>query len=192
MTSRTQSLPHRGGRSALLLSFALLPTLTTGGSDFSYARYDQEQRRHTPIQMPARQAYPTPYLRLVGPPPLRFHEPPSPPAFELEPVATGPAYIESEHTSSVPAPSRPKTDQSVPIAPPTKQNVIPTAEKKAEEPDSIPILPDDTRRDVRPEDLLPFFQFPRNGGTTMGVRVPVPPQPTVPALPPSSATYRQQ
>jgi hypothetical protein len=56
------------------------------------------------------------------------------------------------------------------------------------------ILPDDVRPAVRPEDFLPFFQFPAPGGTG-NVRVIVPVAPTAPSAPgtqpPSSATYIQ-
>jgi hypothetical protein len=65
----------------------------------------------------------------------------------------------------------------------------PTA-NRPEESESSAILPDDMHRDVRPEDLLPYFQYPRGGGAVIGV--PVPAQPALPTLPPSSATYRQQ
>jgi len=61
--------------------------------------------------------------------------------------------------------------------------------KDQEESEPSSILPDDMRRDVRPEDLLPYFQYPRNGAV---IGVPVPAQPALPILPPSSATYRQQ
>lgn len=190
MTSRTQSLLNGVSRSALLLSFAFIPTLTIAESGISISI--RSSRSPYNSDTPVRQSQPVPYLRLVGPPPMRFQEPPAPPAFELEPVATGPAFIESDRPSMAPAQAKEKPETPVHSVPAGKTGAAPTLEKKPEEHEAIPILPDDTRRDVRPEELLPFFQFPRNGGTTMGVRVPVPPQPTAPAMPPSSATYRQQ
>jgi hypothetical protein len=67
-----------------------------------------------------------------------------------------------------------------------------TIEEKRQDDNEPPaILPDDLRKEVRPEDLLPFFQFPR-GGATIGVGVPVPSQAPAPVMPQSSATYRQQ
>ena len=194
MTTRSQPLLTGLSRCVQLLSLALLPTLITeGGPPIGSHRSPvngpiSAKRGSAPLP------YPAPYLAVVGPAPMRFREPPAPPSFELEPVAAGPAHLEPDPPPPVLPPVKEKTDPAVPVAIPPKPSLgpSPSPEKKPDEPDSVPILPDDTRREVRPEDLLPFFQFPRNGGTTLGVRVPVPPAPSAPALPPSSATYRQQ
>jgi hypothetical protein len=50
-----------------------------------------------------------------------------------------------------------------------------------------PILPDDVPIQVRPEDFLPYFQYP---GMSRRVRGEGPP-PAAPSLPASSATYEQ-
>ena len=57
----------------------------------------------------------------------------------------------------------------------------------------VPILPDDTRTEIKPEDVLPFFQFP-NGSDSTAVALPltVPQQPAANTVPTSTATYRQQ
>jgi len=52
-----------------------------------------------------------------------------------------------------------------------------------------PILPDDLRPQVRPEDFLPFFQPPGGSSGSAPAGVPVPPAPAM--LPPSSATFMQ-
>jgi hypothetical protein len=121
---------------------------------------------------------------------MRFRELPAPPSFELEPAATGPAQLDESMPVAPTAVGR-RLDSSQPMATPPKapQSSSATA-KRPEEGEPPLILPDDMRRDVRPEDLLPFFQYPRNGGAANGVSVPA--QPAVPTLPPSSATYRQQ
>jgi hypothetical protein len=46
------------------------------------------------------------------------------------------------------------------------------------------ILPDETKQRVRPEDFLPFFQFP-GGQSAPGANAPG-------TIPPSSATYKMQ
>jgi hypothetical protein len=137
-----------------------------------------------------------PYLAVVGPPPMRFREPPGPPSFELEPVAAGPAQLEEniQASPSLAAAAGGRLDSSSPMAASSKSSTkSPSSSPSAnrpEESEPSTILPDDMRRDIRPEDLLPYFQYPRNGGAVIGV--PVPNQPALPTLPPSSATYRQQ
>jgi hypothetical protein len=58
--------------------------------------------------------------------------------------------------------------------------------KPAEE--VLPILPDDLQREVRPEDVMPFFVMPQ-GGMRIGVGVQAAPQPPAQPMPQSSATY---
>ena len=127
---------------------------------------------------------------------MRFKEPPAPPAFELEPAATGPAQMEeSMPVAPAAAAAGGRLDASQPMAAVAKSSTpkSPAPSATAGRPDEGEpplILPDDMRHDVRPEDLLPFFQYPRNGGAAIGI--PGPAQPAMPTLPPSSATYRQQ
>ena len=53
------------------------------------------------------------------------------------------------------------------------------------------ILPDETQHDTKPEEVLPFFQFPGSSKTTIVVpSVPTSNEPT--RLPVSSAVYRER
>jgi hypothetical protein len=99
----------------------------------------------------------------------------------VSPAATG-GRLDSSQPMAASLKSSSKSPSKSPSSSATAQG--------PEESEPSPILPDDMRREVRPEDLLPFFQYPRNGGAVIGV--PVPAQPALPTLPPSSATYRQQ
>jgi hypothetical protein len=191
MTSRTHTLLTGLGRFVRCLTLVLLPALVAEGGQAASAGRNPvgappESRPESPYP------YSTPYLAVVGPPPMRFREPPAPPSFELEPVAAGPAQLEE----IMPAPpavaggrlaSSPMAASSKSSSSNSPSSSAAAAAKRPDETEPSSILPDDMRREVRPEDLLPYFQYPRNGGGVPGV--PVPPQPT---LPPSSATYRQQ
>ena len=192
MTSRTHTLLTGLGRFVRCLTLVLLPALVAEGGQAGSAGRD-------PVGAPPESSpespypYSMPYLAVVGPPPMRFREPPAPPSFELEPVAAGPAQLEEIMPVS-PAAVGERVGSSSPMAassksssPNSPSSSAAAAAKRPEETEPSSILPDDMRREVRPEDLLPYFQYPRNGGGVPGV--PVPPQPT---LPPSSATYRQQ
>jgi len=194
MNFRTHTLLTGLGRFVRCLSLVLLPALVAeGGHAGRAANVPVVLILPDPGSPQPVAPLSTPYLAVVGPPPMRFREPPAPPSFELEPAATGPAQLEENMPVSLPstAAAGGRFDSSSPKAASPKSSSkspasSPTANRPEEsEPSSI--LPDDMRRDVRPEDLLPYFQYPRNGGGVPGV--PVPPQPT---LPPSSATYRQQ
>ena len=191
MTSRTHTLLTGLGRFVRCLTLVLLPALVAEGGHAASASRD-------PVGAPPESSpespypYSIPYLAVVGPPPMRFREPPAPPSFELEPVAAGPAQLEE----IMPAPpavaggrlaSSPMAASSKSSSSNSPSSSAAAAAKRPDETEPSSILPDDMRREVRPEDLLPYFQYPRNGGGVPGV--PVPPQPT---LPPSSATYRQQ
>jgi hypothetical protein len=143
-----------------------------------------------------------PYLTVVAAFPLRFEERPAPPPVRLvttdtsgrpqTPAVQPPATLGQPQSSPAEskraeAPVLPSTNSSSPASsnPPPKE--------KPEKPTSPPpaILPDDTRPKVRPEDFLPFFQFPVSGANQEDVTVV--PAPTEPGkLPPSTATYRQQ
>ena len=192
MTSRTLTLLTGLGRFVRCLTLVLLPALVAEGG---HAASSGRDPAGAPPESSPESPYPysTPYLAVVGPPPMRFREPPAPPSFELEPAAAGPAQLE-EITPVSPTAAGERLDPSQPMAAssksPSKSPSASATAKGSEESEPSSILPDDMRREVRPEDLLPFFQYPRNGGAANGV--PVPAQPAVPTLPPSSATYRQQ
>ena len=185
MNSRTHTLLTGLGRFVRCLTLVLLPALVAEGGQ---TRSACGNPACSPPESSPESPYPysSPYLAVVGPPPMRLREPPAPPSFELEPVAEGPAQLEENISASPPAVGG-RLDSSLPMAAssksPTKLPSASATANRPEESEPSSILPDDMRRDIRPEDFVPYFQYPRNGG------VPVPAQP---ALPPSSATYRQQ
>jgi hypothetical protein len=136
-----------------------------------------------------------PYLRTIGPAPLRFEEQPSmpdpvsPPSAPM--VATPPADAATEIAAIEPPAAVTTTSiQEVATTPEPAPNENESPAAKA----PLPILRDDARPAVRPEDLIPYFQLPgsshKPGG--LNVIVPVPPSDQAPAsVPPSSATYTQ-
>ena len=142
------------------------------------------------------------YLPMVGPPPLRFAQAPPPPDLSTRPAPTAPpqpsameenAAIHSAsarsgspsvgNTGMVSDPRRTVPADVVPVVPDPTVKRPPVKETPA-------LLPDDVQHESRPEEILPFFQFPGSDGTTIVVPgVPVSPEPT--RLPVSSAVYRQ-
>ncbi len=130
-----------------------------------------------------------PYLALINLPPLRFAE-------ELPMATEAPAAL------ILPQRVEPKPEPvAVPLPPPPPPPPAPVIETKppppptaSNEPKPLSILPDDTKREVRPEDVLPFFQLPQSSaGVSVGVGIPfTPAQPSGTSLPPSSATYQQR
>jgi hypothetical protein len=135
-----------------------------------------------------------PYLCFVGPPPLRFQEAVSQPDPGGRPLGGMPPGIgvktEAETTRTL-APVLPAVASSA-IATAGKQEAEDTGKPPAlvaAPPGPPSILPDDAGPKARPEDFLPFFQFP--GAKAHGSDpVAVPPAPGT--LPPSTATYEQQ
>jgi len=139
-----------------------------------------------------------PYLTVVVAAPLRFEESPAPP--HVSPVlAAAPAETPRPVLSPGPAPEpsgakEPMTEHAAltPSVPPVSGTSAPgtSPKDKPEKPAKPPpaILPDEIQPKVRPEDFLPFFQFP--GSNAGPSDVAPPPEPG--KLPPSSATYRQQ
>lgn len=136
-----------------------------------------------------------PYLRFVGPPPLRFQEALPPPDLTVRPPAGGPPKVSVKTGPDLVQTPIPEGHAAAPVAV-TGSAGKPEAAAAGSTPVKPPIpkgppplLPDDAGARVRPEDFLPFFQFP--GGKAADVRnVPVPPAPGM--LPPSSASYQQQ
>lgn len=129
---------------------------------------------------------PRTYLAMVGPTALRFAE--AAPTLPAEPTLPSPpkpkptAVIENHVTTpadpgKVTQPSANDTDNTEPTTP------------AGNSPKPVSILPDDTRHEIRAEDVLPFFQFPSasdSGSAAIPMNVPA----TAP--PPSSATYQQK
>lgn len=133
-----------------------------------------------------------PYLARVGPVPLRFADP----APSRTDPPTPPVLPKPEEPKAEPTPEIAPAAAPVAPAPPPVQEAkpAPTAAPPTSDAKPLNILPDDTRRTVRPEDVLPFFQLPRPGtDASVSVAVPFnPATPSAPALPPSSATFQQK
>lgn len=173
------------------ISLVLLPFLL---SDAVPRLKSATYRRPPPGQdYPAQDREAThPYLAVIGPTPLRFAPEPVHIRPKSAPPAPPPPAV-PEKENAIEAANR----QAAAITPelivaPTFDAAI-EAKTKATTADAIPLLPDDTRRQVRPEDILPFFSFPANGNGA-GAIIGVPTQPAQPRekLPPSSATYIQK
>lgn len=193
MNHRDSTQPLAAARTALrTLSLLLLPTLAPHSADAL-------PRSHSPAAAKS----PAPYLPVIGAPHLRFLEAAPPPDLVARPPAAAPpqpALTPAENTVAAdnataarsvttpetPAETTPPTD---PIDPPA---AAPSAESSGNS--APPILPDDARPQVRPEDFLPYFQIPgsaqKAGDVTLLVPAPFS-APTGAPLPPSSATYTQ-
>lgn len=142
---------------------------------------------------------PRPYLASLGPIPLRFETapdispdgPPPPPI----PIKHVPPPIFSDDKRDVIPPVEDTIRQPVVAQPSVEpQSTAPVQEKVA---NPVSILPDDTHRELRPEDVLPFFLTPTNTPTdgshgSVNVVVPLSSQKSQPTAtqPPSSATYQ--
>ena len=129
------------------------------------------------------------YLALIGPAALRFAEapielPPEPPV----PVPIPPKLPTTAGAGPDTVPAIP-TDTDVKLATDNPDKTGPfTPDPKAPKP--VSILPDDTRHEIRAEDVLPFFQFP-GAADSSSTAIPFSTIEPVRAKP-SSATYRQQ
>jgi hypothetical protein len=137
------------------------------------------------------------YLSSVGAPALRFQEPATVIPEQRSPALSAlPAAATSSPNNLPAAASTPPAPAVLPVAGDQKQIVETKLEADPPKNKTNPhIIPDDTRAPVRPEDFLPFFQFPGRGAQTGGglnVIVPVPREPSSSTpLPPSSANYTQ-
>lgn len=128
------------------------------------------------------------YLAMVGPSALTFAETAAP--LPPEPVMPAPPKPKPEPTKT---PANGNHSANLPPDPstlkPATETTEPTAKPDDNGPKPINILPDDTRREIRPEDVLPYFQFP-GAADNNAPTVIINPAPA--AAPPSTATYRQQ
>jgi hypothetical protein len=142
-----------------------------------------------------------PYLVALGAAPLRFQESAPEAALAIRPPKPGAPRLPSPDTLSGnpeamahSSPELPANSTSSLIAhdsvakTPIETEVSPSLPNKT----PLPILPDETHAQARPEDFLPFFQIPVTQPGEVNVIVPVPRAPAVPSsLPLSSATYTQ-
>jgi hypothetical protein len=140
-----------------------------------------------------------PYLHVIGAPPLRFQELAPPPDLSARPPAAAPPVPSTKATTDIirlPVTELPASASTAAPAVPVKSEDLhansPAANAgTATTPPAI--LPDEVGRKIRPEDLLPFFQFPGSSARIDGGNVAGPQAPPSPGmLPPSSATYKQQ
>jgi hypothetical protein len=141
-----------------------------------------------------------PYLAVLGVTPLRVADAVPPPDLSSRPGRAAPPKPGAEEAADV-TPAIAKQEPTAPAVPdlalaPASEPVRAPAETTPAAPKTPPpILVDDVRPRVKPEDFLPFFIFPGSGGqgdpnVTVPMALPTPPTPGT--LPPSSATYRQQ
>jgi hypothetical protein len=142
----------------------------------------------------------SPYLRVIAPPPLRFAQTPPPPDLSTHPVPTAPplpSVMEGLAASNAAsaryvAPSRGSDGTGADQRQTAPAEANPTAPVKVQGKRETPaLLPDDTQHEVRPEEILPYFQFPNSGGTTILV-APGSTSPESTRLPVSSAVYRER
>jgi hypothetical protein len=136
------------------------------------------------------------YLAMLGPAPLRFAEgqPPLPPepALPTPPKPKEPAIAPTPTSESAKVPVAATADPATTPAATTPENAESTGSPTPSTLKPVSILPDDTKHEIRAEDVLPFFQFP---GSPEGSAMAVPfttSQPRGTTAPPSSATYKQQ
>ncbi|MBM3873586.1 MAG: hypothetical protein FJ382_07590 [Verrucomicrobia bacterium] len=173
MSSPKRPLLDRRTRSATTLCLGLLPALASATSLVA--------RPHSGLSgsVPGAGGASRPYLAVILAPTLRFAPVPPPPAemprlASLEPVVRAaqadPAV--SAHPEKAAAPASPE-----PSSTPDPSGADPSYADPNRLPSAVRILPDDSPRDLRPADFLPFFMFPGS---------------TPPPVPPSSTTYRQR
>lgn len=182
------------------LSLALLPALASEAHAVSQPQRKQNVRSAVPGAATPK-AGAVPYLAALGPLPLRFarpgpeptEEPPAPPEPKpVAPPALPPAVVKK------PEDATPETLPDTPAAgdkdkPTETPGQAPKPEPESFQP-ALPILPDDTKRELHPEDVLPFFRYPNaSGDNRVEVVVPITNNPSQPNRPPpSSATFQQK
>jgi hypothetical protein len=194
MTSSTHTLLRFIAKLTRCLSLALLPALA------SEARALSAPQRKTFIGAPANArstattSASTPYLTVLGSLPLRFarphldgtDEPPPTPVLKVEEVL--PEQSDEKKTPDTPA--TPALEEKPADPAPVPQPLIVPEQPLAP---PLPILPDDTKRELRAEDVLLYFRYP-NSTPSDGTQVVVPLPSSQPqsAPIPSSATYQQK
>lgn len=169
MSSRTRPLLDRLIWSASALWIGLLPNVASGeGSHHSSDVMSTGSRSGNSRAS-------RPYLAVILAPPLRFALPASAPAElprlpSLEPIVRAAA----PDVTAAAAPATPAPESTGATSAPTVEPPVPDPERM---PAPVRILRDDTPRELRAVDFLPYFVFPGSSD---------------PGVPPSSATYRQR
>lgn len=185
----THSL-RRARKARHCLSLALLAAIAPAGL------HAQTQPRPFLRTAKADTTEPTPYLRVKGAPALRFQEPAPPPDLVTRPAAGAspmPALTPTETSVALANAAAAASAEPAATSPALAPATAP-ADKPAPAKTPAPILRDDTRPTVRPEDFLPYFQIPgaaQQPGEVMLIAPAPRSAPTPATLPPSSATYRQ-
>ena len=170
--------------SLLLLQHALVPT---GPEANARSRLPEN-----PEGEPATDANSRPYLKVAGSLPLRFSAAPRPMTdFPIKVAAVSPpvqpiAAVSTE-APPLPMPLNPSSETNSISNDQTNAPAAPVSNRPA-----LSILPDNTQPSTRPEDFLPYFQFPTGGNTTVVVPGSVARPPTSNSMPASSATYEQR
>jgi hypothetical protein len=193
--------PSAPGRLVRLAVCTLLPAFIPEAVALSLQRSATTGRpsaAHVPPSAPAPAPRSKPYLLVCLPLSLRFAEPVEPSDPVVDPVSVlGPPHpgglleeIAALNQQAAMSPS-PSATASLPSLTPAAStaNTEPSESSGTASSPSLPtaspqigvaILPDDTPRNIRPEDVLIYFQFPAASPATPS------------SLPRSSATYKQQ
>jgi len=172
-----------------MAAFAVLPALTSEAGPTTAFRGPNDQA--PPCDSPDHgRKRSTPYLRSVATPALRIADGEPSPSYDLDatPMTT---YIpdEGSRQGSVAPNSHERPDIITPANIRLPESEPGRPARPTEE--ILPILPDDLQREVRPEDVMPFFVMPQ-AGMKIGVGIQTAPPPTSQPMPPSSATYNQK
>lgn len=197
-TMKRNLFPWHGGAARLLRYSFFLLALALASEATPRAR-PQSMRSSSPLPEGDGSSA---YLPVIGPPPLRFAQAPPPPDLSTRPAATDPPRPSAEEEIAAANAASVKSTAVSPgdaigsdqrqMSPVETAPTTPPAPVKAPGNRETPaILPDETQHDTRPEEVLPFFQFPGSSRTT----IVVPPvqtsnEPT--RLPVSSAVYRER
>lgn len=182
------------GRRAWLYLSLLLPSLA---SEVAQPPPPAIYRQDAPSDRP-RHGRTRPYLLSIGPPQLRFQDAAPPPEAPAQPA---PVSIPKAQSIDAAANNTGSQDVSLRRPPPTAEQAAaaqagreqnhPTAPAAPSGPPIQAIPPDDASPKVRPEDFLPYFQFP--GADTQTSDSSAPSAQAAPrTIPPSTATYQEQ
>ncbi len=189
MTIFNSSLLTRRARLSRLLPLGILAVLAGNASALSVP-----QRVYGPPVSPrfsrTPEVVPTPYLAALGALPLRFAPAPAAATARPVPLPVQPEPVIDPAVRTDPDPADHITQEQ----PDARGSVEPTDPEVPDGRKPVSILPDDTVRNLRAEDVLPYFQLPSDmpdGEINPSVIVPFTPgTPSRPSQPPSSATYQ--
>ena len=200
MNSRATPPATAKGRRAWLFLSVLMPALAS-----------KVNTQNPSLPPPPEHGSSRPYLQVIGPPPLRFEDVLPPPDLSVRPPAGAPPRpnppatvdVVPARTAAAPAATKsvptvtagPASPASAPLTPAPAPVSAPASASAGNGTSGngspAPILPDDVPASVRPDDFLPYFQYP--GATQQpeprygrGREQPPAPQPT------STATYNQE